>query len=77
MRKVIPDLSRAKAHYVHRAMDIPDYLVVPMSDGQVVRYVPEVEHPSLRKIHENMKKLSELCVGYPAGGKDKENESTV
>ena len=72
MIKVIPDLPHAKAHYIHRAMDILDYIMVPMSDGQVVRYVPDVEHPSLLKIRENMKKLNELCVGYPADGEETE-----
>ena len=68
MTKVIPNIPKIKAHFVHRAMDIPDFLEVPMSDGRIVRYVPEVEHPSLRKIRENMKNMKGMCVGYPPDG---------
>ena len=68
MIKVLPDIPNIKAQFVHRAMDIPDYLIVPMSDGRIVRYVPEVEHTSLRKIRENLKNMKEMCVGYPPDG---------
>ena len=40
MIRVIPDMARAKAHWVKRSSEIPDYLMVPMSDNTVVMYVP-------------------------------------
>lgn len=40
MIRILPDLAKAKAHWVHRSSDIPDYIMVPMSDGTVVRFNP-------------------------------------
>ena len=61
MIRVIPDMSRAKAHWVKRSSEIPDYLVVPMSDGTVCVYVPQVTQPGFVKAMENIKKM---CIGY-------------
>ena len=57
MIRILPDLPKAKAHWVHRSSEIPDYLMVPMSDGSVVRYNPEVQQPGFVKAMENLKNM--------------------
>ena len=61
MIRVLPDMSRAKAHWVHRSSEVPDYIMVPMSDGTVVMYVPQVTQPGFVKA---MKNLQNMVVGY-------------
>ena len=63
MIRIIPDLGRIKAHWSHRSSEIPDYLMVPMSDGSVVRYNPEVVQPK-PYFKESLDKFTDLCVGY-------------
>ena len=78
MIRIIPDLGRIKAHWSHRSSEIPDYLMVPMSDGSVVRYNPEVVQPGFVKA---MDVLKNICVGYEPGRmtskKENDNESTI
>lgn len=64
MIRTIPDMSRAKAHWVKRSSEIPDYIMVPMSDGTVCMYVPQVTQPGFVKAMENIKNMK---IGYPAG----------
>ena len=64
MTRIIPDLPKAKAHWVHRSSEIPDYLMVPMSDGRVVRFNPEIEQPGVLKALENIRNLKNMTVGY-------------
>lgn len=61
MIKVIPDMSRAKAHWVKRSSEIPDYIMIPMSDGTVCMYVPQVTQPGFVKAMENIKNMT---IGY-------------
>lgn len=64
MIRILPDLSKAKAHWVHRSSEIPDFIMVPMSNGKVIRYNPEIEQPGFQKAMQNIKNMK---VGYPAG----------
>ena len=61
MIRIIPDLTRAKAHWTHRSSEVPDFIMVPMSDGTVVMYVPQVTQPGFVKAMENIKNM---VVGY-------------
>ncbi len=61
MIRIIPDMSRAKAHWTRRSSEIPDYLMVPMSDNTVVMYVPQVTQPGFVKA---MKNIKNMTVGY-------------
>jgi len=70
--RVIPDISRIKAHWSHRSSEIPDFLMVPMSDGSVVRYNPEIEPPGFQKAMQNLKNI---CIGYEPGGVLNDKES--
>ena len=62
MIRVIPDMGKAKAHWTHRSSTFPDYLMVPMSDGTVIRYNPEIQQPGFVKAMDN---LSRMRTGYP------------
>ena len=61
MNRVIPDMPRAKAHWVKRSSEIPDYLMIPMSDNTVVMYVPQVTQPGFVKAMQNIKNMT---IGY-------------
>ena len=63
MKRVIADTGKAKQHWERRSNPLP-YLMVPMSDGTVVRYNPEIEQPGFQKAMQN---LENMKVGYPAG----------
>ena len=71
MRRVLPDMPRAKAHWKHRASEVPDFIMVPMSDGTVVRFVPEIVQPGFVKA---MKNLENLAVGYRRKGENDETD---
>ena len=47
--RIIPDIPKIKAHWEHRADPVP-YLMVPMSDGSVMRFNAEIQHPLLLNI---------------------------
>ena len=61
--RIIPDIPRARAHWERRSDPIP-FLLVPMSDGTVMRFNAEIPHPALSKIFQSMENMKELCVGY-------------
>ena len=61
MIRVIPDIPRIRAHWDRRSMEIPTRLEVPMSDGKVVRYVPDVKQPGFVKAMENLRSMK---IGY-------------
>jgi hypothetical protein len=48
--------------------------MVPMSDGTVVRFVPEIVQPGFVKAMQN---LENIKVGYQCPWKGEENESAV
>lgn len=63
MNRIIPDIPQIKAHWDKRSSDIPDYLMVPMSDKTKVRYVPDIQQPK-PQFKSRLDHFSELCVGY-------------
>jgi len=63
IERIIPDIPRAKAHWERRSDPVP-YLMVPMSDGTVLRYNAEIPHPSLSKAFRNMENMKNICIGY-------------
>jgi len=54
---ILPDIPNIKAHWDHPGVDPVPYLMVPMSDGSVIRYVPEVPQPGFQKAMENIKNM--------------------
>ena len=60
MTRILADTRNAKQHWERRSDPLP-YLVVPMSDGSVIRYVPEVPQPGFQKAMENIKNMK---IGY-------------
>ena len=49
MIRILPDVKKITAHWTHRSSEVPDYLLVPMSDGTVIRYNPQIEQPAFVK----------------------------
>ena len=70
MITIMADTRKAKQHWEHRSDPLP-YLMVPMSDGTVVRYNPEIEHPGFIKAIRNIKNMK---IGYE---RKENNETTV
>lgn len=70
MIKVIADTTNARQHWERRSDELP-YLLVPMSDGTVVRYNAEIPHPGFTKAITNIKNMA---VGYPPEDKKGEKE---
>ena len=64
MIRIMPNIPKIQAHWAHRASEIPDWLEVPMADGSVVRYYPQVEQPAFRKSMELIRNMKEKTVGY-------------
>ena len=64
MIRIMPNIPKIQARWAHRASEIPDWLEVPMADGSVVRYYPQVEQPSFRKSMELIRNMNEKAVGY-------------
>ena len=61
MIRIMADTRNAKQHWERRSDELP-YLMVPMSDGRVIRYNAEVPHPGFVKALQNIKNMK---VGYP------------
>ena len=60
MIRVLADTQHITQHWEHRGDPIP-YLMVRMSDGQTIRYNPEIEHPGFVKAMDNLKDME---IGY-------------
>ena len=60
MIRILADTRNAKQHWERRSDELP-YLMVPMSDGSIVRYNPEIQHPGFVKAMQNIKNMK---VGY-------------
>lgn len=60
--RIIPDIPKAKAHWERRCDPVP-YLLVPMSDGTVMRFNADIQHPGYVKAIQNIKNLE----GYRHG----------
>lgn len=58
--RIIPDIPKIKAHWERRCDPIP-YLMVPMSDGSVIRFNAEIPHPGYVKAVKNIKNMK---IGY-------------
>lgn len=58
--RIIPDIPKIKAHWERRCDPMP-YLMVPMSDGTVIRFNAELPHPGFSRAMENVKNMK---VGY-------------
>lgn len=56
--RIIPDIPKAKAHWERRCDPVP-YLLVPMSDGTVMRYNAEIQHPGYVRAIQNIKNMEE------------------
>ena len=59
---VLPDIQRIKAHWKRRTDTLP-YLMVPMSDNTVVKYVPEITQPK-PVLADKLDRFTKLCIGY-------------
>ena len=44
--------------------EIPDVLLVPMSDGTVVQYYPQIEQPAFKESLEIIRGMKDQIVGY-------------
>jgi len=60
--RVIADTRNAKQHWEHRVDQVP-YLMIPMSDGNTIRYNPEIKQPR-PYFKDQLDKFTQLCVGY-------------
>ena len=62
MIRILADTGRAKQHWERRCDPIP-YLMVPMSNGDVIRYNPEIKQPK-PFLKSKLDKFTQICVGY-------------
>ena len=60
MIRIIAESRNATQHWERRSDELP-YLMVPMSDGSVIRYNPEIQQPGFQKAMENIRNMT---VGY-------------
>lgn len=67
MIRIIPDLPKIRAHWERRTSSVPDFLMVPMSDRTVVRYVPDIKQPK-PFLADKLDHFTELCIGYKKTG---------
>ena len=65
---IIPDIPNIKAHWDHPGVDPMPYLMVPMSDGSVIRFNAEIAQPGAAMALKNIRKLSAMKNGYLDGG---------
>ena len=56
MNRIIADTRNAKQHWERRSDPLP-YLMVPMSDGSVIRYNAEIPQPSFQKAIQNVRNM--------------------
>lgn len=64
MIRIVPNIPKIQARWAHRASEIPDWLEVPMSNGEIVRYYPKVEQPAFRRSLEIIRNMKDQVVGY-------------
>ena len=60
MNRILADTGKAKQHWERRSDPLP-YLMVPMSDGSVVRYNAEIPQPAFQKAIQNVRNMK---IGY-------------
>ena len=56
MIRILADTRNIRQHWERRSDPLP-YLMVKMSDGSEIRYVPEVPQPGFQKAMENIKNM--------------------
>ena len=64
MIRIMPNIPKIQARWAHRASEIPDWLEVPMANGEIVCYYPHIEQPAFRKSLEIIRNMKEQVVGY-------------
>ena len=62
MIRVLADTRNAKQHWERRSDKLP-YLMIPMSNGDTVRYNPEIRQPA-PFLKDKLDKFTDLCIGY-------------
>jgi hypothetical protein len=61
MTRILADTRNVKQHWERRCDTLP-FLEVPMSDGSVVRYYPEIPQPGLVKALEIIRNMKSQIV---------------
>ena len=56
MNRILADTGKAKQHWERRSDPLP-YLMVPMSDGTVIRYNAEIPQPAFQKAIQNVRNM--------------------
>ena len=56
MIRILADTRNAKQHWERQSDPLP-YLMVPMSDGSVVRYNAEIPQPAFQKAIQNVRNM--------------------
>ena len=56
MIRILADTRNAKQHWERRSDPLP-YLMVPMSDGSVIRYNAEIPQPAFQKAIQNVRNM--------------------
>jgi len=56
MTRILADTHNAKQHWERRCDQLP-YLMVPMSNGDTVRYIPDIPQPAFQKAIQNIKNM--------------------
>ena len=56
MNRILADTGKAKQHWERRSDPLP-YLMVPMSDGSVIRYNAEIPQPAFQKEIQNVRNM--------------------
>lgn len=56
MNRILADTCKAKQHWERRSDPLP-YLMVPMSDGSVIRYNAEIPQPAFQKAIQNIRNM--------------------
>ena len=54
--RILPDIPKIRAHWELRCDPVP-YLMVPMSDGTVIRFNADIQHPGYVKAVQNIRNL--------------------
>ena len=58
---IMPDIPNIKVRWDHQGIDPVPYLLVPMSDGSVMRFNAEIRHPAFQKAIQNVRNMK---IGY-------------
>ena len=56
MTRILADTRNAKQHWERRSDELP-YLMIPMSDGRIIRYNPEIVQPEFHPAEETKNRV--------------------